>query len=180
MNELIYALCQKPVLGMTMFLATACAFPPLFEDVPLPLQQADAVVVKEFEAPVGKPYFLEIGFEFRSAASMVADEVVGSSHDDNCLRDYAEIPLSQRAALGKPIPVHVLIREKPTGKVVIDKVFNSLCLNSSSAAGFKKFRTVGRLHLEKGKYIAEIHNMVAQTGLDDVKTTVSLVAEHGK
>lgn len=180
MNELVYALCQKPVLGMMMFLATACVFPPLFEDEALPLQQSDAVLVKEFEAPVSKPYFLDIGFEFRSGASMVADGVVGSRYDENCSRDYAEIPQPQRAGLGNPIPIHVLIREKRTGKVFVEKVFNSFCLSSSTADGFKKFRTAGRLDLGKGKYIAEIHNMVSQGGLKDVKTTVSLVAGHGK
>ena len=54
MNPLTYSLCQKPVLGLTMFVSGLCAFPPLLPETPLPLQQAGARVVSEIEVPVAK------------------------------------------------------------------------------------------------------------------------------
>ena len=179
MNPLTYSLCQKPVLGLLMFASSLCVFPPLFQDEPLPLQRT-ASFVKEFEAPVSRPYFLEIGFDFPSLASIRDDQVAGSRYDDNCERDYAAIPQSQRTDLGRPIPLHVLVRDKQSGKVALDKVFNSLCITSTAASGLQKTRTVGRLDLVAGKYMIEVDNVTPQTGLDGVKTTVSLVAGHGK
>ena len=179
MNPLTYSLCQKPVLGLLMFASSLCVFPPLFQDEPLPLQRA-ASFVKEFEAPVSRPYFLEIGFDFPSFESIRDDQVAGWGHNDNCERDYAAIPQSQRTELGRPIPLHVLLRHKQSGKVALDKVFNSLCITSTAASGFQKTRTVGRLDLVAGKYTIEVDNVTPQTGLDGVKTTVSLVAGHGK
>lgn len=62
MGPIAYSLCHKPVLGLVMYLASACAFPPLVDQQALPLQQADARVVTQFEAPVGKTYFLQLNF----------------------------------------------------------------------------------------------------------------------
>jgi hypothetical protein len=69
MGPLTYSLCHKPVLGLAMFVAGACGFPPLFHEEPFPLQQASAGFVKEFEAPVSKPYSLLLVFGFPSANS---------------------------------------------------------------------------------------------------------------
>jgi hypothetical protein len=180
MNPLMYSLCHKPVIGLMMFASSLCVFPPLFEDQSLPLQQTGASLIKEFKVPVGKPYFLEIGFEFPSAASIRSDDVAGERYDANCERDYAEIPQAQRIGLGRPIPIHVLVREKLSGNVTMDKVFNSLCIIDTQANPFRKTRTVGRLDLLDGKYVIEVDNIAGQAGLDGVTTTVSLVAGHGK
>jgi len=180
MGPLTYSLCKKPVLGLIMYVTSACAFPPLFWAEPLPLQQASASFVKEFDAPVSKLYFLLLHFQFASTVSSQTDEVVGSLYNGNCNRDYADIPESQRAGLGRKIPIHVLIREQETGTIIIDRVFNSLCKTSAAASGLEKTRTVGQIYLATGKYVAEIHNLASQAGLDDVKTTVSLVSGNGK
>lgn len=79
MNPLTYSLCQKPVIGLMMFASGLCVFPPVFQDEPLPLQQSGASFIKEFKVPVSKPYFLEIGFEFPSAASIRSDDVAESA-----------------------------------------------------------------------------------------------------
>jgi len=179
-GPLIYSLCHKPVLGLMLYITTACAFPPLFHAEPLPLRQAGTTIVKEFEAPVGKPYSLLLVFQFPSPAAIRADEIAGSRYDGNCRRDYSDIPEPQRAGLGRPIPFHVLIREKKTGTVALDRVFNSLCLTSSSGNGHEKSRTVARFGLAAGTYVAEIRNMQSQPGLDDVTTTMSLVSGDAK
>jgi hypothetical protein len=182
MNPLTYSLCQKPVLGLAMFVTGMCAFPPLFPETPLPLHQAGARVVEQVEAPVGKAYFLDLVFTFSSAAAARDDEVVGSRFDDICLRNVADIPESRRYGLGRPIPIHVQVRDQKSGTVTIDKVFHSLCLNSSGpgTGGFTKHRTAGRLDLPAGRYIVEVRNMESQAGLEGVRTAVSLVAGQGK
>jgi len=180
MNSVTYSLCQKPVLGVMMFVASLCSFPPLFTEAPLPLQQADATVTREIHVPVTKPYFLSIAFEFPSAAAIRDDDVVGSRSDLNCLHDDEKISPAQRVGLGRLIPVHVLVRGKQGGAVVLDKTFNSLCLTATSASGYIKTRTAARIDLEEGDYTVEVRNVERQAGLDEVKTSVSLVAGHGK
>ncbi len=181
MDPLTYSLCQKPVLGLVMFVTSMCAFPPLFHGAALPLQQAGTHLAEEVEAPVGKAYFLELGFAFPSAASFDADEVVGSRYDEVCLRNEAEVPASQRNGLGRPIPIHVQVREQRSGAIIVDKTFHSLCVTSfGGPMAYTKTRTAGRLDLPAGRYRIEVRNLESQAGLDGVKTSVSLVAGHGK
>lgn len=177
MGPLTYALCKKPVLGLVLLVASACGFPPLFDAAPFPLQQAGARLVREFEAPVSKPYSLILNFHFPTAESSRADEVVGDRHDASCDRDYATISIAQRMGLGRPIPVHVLVREKETGAVAVDQVVNTLCITSQGGGpGFTKTRTAARFPLTAGKYVIELQGMEAQAGLDGVTTTASLVS----
>lgn len=182
MGPLTYALCKKPVLGLVMLAASACGFPPLFHDEPFQLQQAGAHLIKEFEAPVSKAYPLALRFHFPTAAASRADEVVGDRSDASCDRDHATISIAQRMGLGRPVPIHVLVREKETGTVTTDAVFNTLCLSSRGGGpGFVKTRTAAYLRLAAGKtYVIELRSMEDQAGLDGVRTTVSLFSGFGK
>lgn len=177
MGPLTYALCKKPVLGLMLFVASACGFPPLFDEAPFPLQEAGARLVQEFEAPVSKPYSLMLHFHFPTAASIRADEVVGDRHDAACERDYATLSIAQRMGLGRPIPVHVLVRDKKTGAVALDQIVDTLCLGAQGGhPRFSKTRTAVRFELAAGSYVIELRNMNQQAGLDGVRTTVSLVS----
>ena len=176
MDPLTYSLCHKPVIGLAMFVASACAFPPLFQDEAFALRQADAQMHKEFEAPIAKPYSLTLQFRFPTAAASLADEVVGSRHDAACTRPYATISLAQREGLGRPISIHVLVREKETGKVALDQVFETLCITSRGGRGFTKTRTVARFPLAAGSYTIALRSLENHSSLDDVETTVSLVS----
>jgi hypothetical protein len=178
MGPIAYSLCQKPVLGLVMFLASACAFPPLVDQQALPLQQADARVVTEFEAPVGKTYFLELTFHDGATYGVRSDDIAGSWPYQDCSHDYAAIPAARRATMGPPIPLHVLVREKRTGKVRIDQVFNVQCAVSW---GFEIVtRTAARVTLPAGTYVLEVRNLQSQPWVGKVRTTVSLGPGHMK
>ena len=180
MDPLTYSLCHKPVIGLMLFAASACGFAPLFQDLPLALRQAGAVMSTAFDAPVAKPYTLKLQFRFPTAAASLADEVVGSRHDAACARPYATISLAQREGLGRPIPIHVLVREKETGRVALDQVFDTLCITSRGGPGFTKTRTVARFPLAAGSYTIALRSLEKQSSLDDVETTVSLVSGERK
>lgn len=152
MNPLAYSLCQKSGLGLAMFVAGLCAFPPLFLHEPLSLQTADATLVKEFKAPVSKPYFLELDFDFPATAA---------------IRDY-----------GQPIPIHVLIRNRRGNTVVTDQTFVTPLY--SGVTNGPTQRTLARLELSEGEYVVEMRNLEAHHEFDGARTTVSLVAGHGK
>ena len=175
MGPIAYSLCHKPVVGLLMFVASACAFPPLFQDAPLALQQAGASVVREVDAPVGKTYSLALNFQFPSGGAGGARDVVGSTYNHNCERAYADIPPAQRQELGRPIPIQVRGREVRTGTVTLDQVFTTLCM-TSSGAGFVRTRTAASIQLAAGKHRIEVSNLERQDGLDGVKTTLSLVS----
>lgn len=182
MGPLTYSLCHKSAIGLALYVVSACAFPPLLRDSALPLQQANARLAAEFEAPVGKPYSLILNFDFPSAAAVRQDEVVGSTYEAACQSAYADIPEARRTSVGRPIPIHVLIREKETGTVSVDRVFDTLCMTSSgpNGAGYRKTRTAARIALPAGNYLAEITNMESQKGLDGVRTTIALVSGDAK
>jgi hypothetical protein len=153
MNPLTYSLCKKPVIGIVMFVTSLCAFPPPFYAEPLPLQRAGASLVKEFEAPVSKSYFLELGFTYPSSAAVRSDPTEG-------------------------IPIHVLVRAKTNGAILIDKVFEARGIIGGTV--LTTTMPVARIDLAAGRYVIEARNMKSQPGLDGVQTTLSLVAGHGK
>ncbi len=180
MDPLTSSLCHKPVIGLALFVANACGFPPLFQGEPFALRQAGASMSREFDAPVAKPYSLNLNFRFPTAAASLADDIVGSRHDAACDRPYESISLAQREGLGRPIPVHVLVREKASGRIALDQVVDTLCITSRGGPAFTKTRTAARFPLAKGSYILEVRSLENQPGLDDVETTVSLVSGERK
>jgi hypothetical protein len=172
MGPIAYSLCQKPVLGLAMYLASACAFPPLVDQQAFPLQQADARTVTQFEAPVGKTYFLELNFHDGAASGVGADDIAGSYPYQDCGHDYATIPAARRATMGPPIPLQVLVREKRTGTVRVDQVFNVQCAVSWGAQTVT--RTAARFALPAGAYVMEVRNLESQPWVGKLRTTVSL------
>jgi hypothetical protein len=181
MGPITYSLCQKPVIGLVMFATTLCAFPPLISDLPLSLAESGTVATKAFTVPVDKSYFFDVNFEFPSADAFLHDSTVGTRFDANCRLPYHDIPIQKRDGLGRPIAFHVLIRRRSDRAVVIDRTFESLCLYARGGPKWTvKTRTIGRVELTRGQYIAEIENLEAQPGLAGVKASVSLVAGHGK
>lgn len=158
MGPMTYALCQKPVIGIAMFVASLCAFPPLILNEPLSLATAGAAASKEFVVPVDKSYSFDLAFAFPSLEAIRRDDVVG-----------------------RPIPIHVWIKRKADGRVVVDKTFVSLLEFANSGADHPtKWRKIGRVDLARGEYRVEMTNLEAQAGLDGVTTSFSLVGGHGK
>lgn len=181
MGPVAYSLCQKPVIGVVMWLSSLCAIPPLFLNEPISLTSAGGSISKSFDVPVEKRYALVINFEFQSVEQRLNDEIVGNRFDENCSRDvsYENIHPEKRIGLGRPIPVKVLVRNTSKHTVEFERTFNSLCATSHDGAR-SKTRTIGWIDLPRGQYIAELTNLSAQSGLEHVKTSVSLHAGHGK
>ena len=183
MGPIAYVLCQKPVIGLAMFVSSLCVFPPLALDVPVSLTTVGARTSISISVPVDKSYFAELDFEFPNADAMRADEIVGSRYD----KKYCEaegpsidIPAAQLTGLGRPIPLLVSIRRKSNNAVVLERTFVSLCLVSTSGHRLKKSRMLGAIALTRGNYTVEIMNLEAQAGLGDVKTSFSLISGSGK
>ncbi|HYD61685.1 MAG TPA: DUF5625 family protein [Noviherbaspirillum sp.] len=181
MGPTTYLLCQKPVIGLVMWAATLCAFPPLFSDAPIELAVAGATVTRSFTVPVEKGYPLALNFRFPSVEARLGDQIVGDRHDEKCngKARYEEIPEIQRSGLGRPIPLKVVVRKTADRSVVVEQTFESLCITSHNGTNAKT-RTIGWLTLPIGDYIAEITNLQAQPGFSGVVTTVSLYGGQGK
>ncbi|NML18259.1 DUF5625 family protein [Azohydromonas caseinilytica] len=175
MGPTTYALCQKPVIGIVMWITALCGFPPLFADEPIALSREGSTITREFEAPVDLKYPLNIDFEFESTQARLDDSIVGYRFDANCWgnKRYDDIPERQREGLGRPMPFRVMIRHAADRAVVLDRVFDSLCITSHRDN--LKTRTIGWLELRRGQYTAEVTNLEAQAGLEHVVTRVSLV-----
>lgn len=180
MGPTTYTLCQKPVIGVIMWITTLCSFPPLFKDAPIDLDKAGASISTTFTVPVRKSYPLEINFEFPTVEARLNDNIVGSRYDENCQggTQYIDIPVSKRVGLGRPIPFRVVIRKESNKAVIVDRIFESLCV--ASHVGNKKSRTIGWLDLTEGSYLGEVISLESQSKLEGVKTTISLIAGYGK
>lgn len=178
MNPLLHALCQKAVIGPILFVSTACAFPPLFSNAPIALDRENSRVTREFVAPVDSAYSFYFTFKFRSGESYRRDAFAGSFDGRYCGRGATAIPDDVKPALGRPVRVQVLIREQPGGRVVADRLFDTLCTTSHDPSSFTRNRDIGVVHLDAGRYVAEIRNVDAHAGLD-AEATVALGRRRG-
>lgn len=180
MGPTTYSLCQKPVIGLVMWVTSLCAFPPLFSDVPIELTVTNATATSTFTAPVDKIYPLDITFEFLSVEARLNDQVVGDRYSETCIENvrYDEIPEVKRKGLGRPIPFKVVVLKAADRSIVVNQTFESKCISSHN--GTKKTRTIGWLALPIGDYVAEVTNLQAQSDLTSVTTTISLDGGSGK
>jgi hypothetical protein len=180
MGPTTYTLCQKPVIGVIMFIAFLCSFPPLINNQPVSLETAGMVLSTPFTVRVDKSYGFELEFVFPSVEARLRDEIVGSRYDVYCKGDvrYEDIPKTETNGLGRPMPFQVVVRRKSDRVVVLDRSFQSLC--TFAHVDSKKYRYIGWVPLPAGEYIAEIFNLAPQSGLEGVKTNISLVSGHGK
>ncbi|QBE62413.1 DUF5625 family protein [Pseudoduganella lutea] len=180
MGPIAYSLCAKPVIGPLMFITAQCAFPPLFQGVPLRLDQAGAVASASFAAPVDTTYRLLIRFTFPNRQSMNGDRIVGSRHDRYCDgRPYGQVPAFARDGLGQPIPLHIVIRRASDAATVIERTVESLCINAHGA-DLTKTRGIASVTLPRGKYSASITNVTQQPGLAGVHAEVMLAGPRMK
>lgn len=182
MGPTTYALCQKPVIGLLMYVSSLCAFPPLVKHAPLPLASAQSSASAAFTVQVEKTYTIVLAFAFPDAAALRRDEIVGSRYDSHCGPDvkYDQIPLAQRAGLGRPIPLHVVVRRASDRAVVMDQEMTSLCKVSTQFEPPIASRQIGQIALGRGDYVIDVTNLQAQDGLEGVKTSFSVIAGFGK
>lgn len=98
MNPFTYALCQKPVLSVAMWVTGLCAFPPLFSNLPIDLTHTGALAITEFKVNVPKSYHLSLTVEFESVQKRVDDLVVGNAFNQYCVGTikYNNIPVEKR------------------------------------------------------------------------------------
>jgi hypothetical protein len=180
MGPIAYSLCQKKIIGFAMFAATLCIFPPLIEGIPISLATAGSVATSTFHVPVDKSYEFDLAFDFQSGKTYSEDQIAGTNYSKYCQGavDYQEIPLESRIGLGRTIPIRVVVRNNLDRTVVFDQTFTTLCVFGTRA--FIKMRKIGQVQLNRGDYIAEVKNIEAQTGLEGIRTYVSLVSGHGK
>jgi hypothetical protein len=181
MGPIAYALCQKPVIGLAMFVTSLCAFPPLLHHVPISLEAQGETASVAFTVPVEKEYEFDLEFDFPSREAISEDQVVGKSYDQYCQNvPLDEVEWTPGNVRGRPIPVQVLVRNKRDGQLIVNQTFNTLCMYASGGKNFDKWRKIGRVRLAVGEYTFEIKNVKAQAGLAEVHTYISLVGGHGK
>jgi Domain of unknown function (DUF5625) len=183
MGPIAYSLCQKPILGVAMWLASACAIPPLFAEVPINLVVPETKVTVTFNAPAELKYFLGLSFEFESDEDRFCGTIVSGSVE-NCYgnTDSNEKPLSEvrkHPLGGLPIPFKVVIHRASDKSIVTEKkfIFSGEWAHDGK---IKEDKVIGELALKSGAYTAEITNLAARSGFENVKTKLFLRAGGGK
>ena len=180
MGPLAYSLCQKPVIGLGMFVSGLCAFPPLIPDTPLPLAVAAPPVAVAFTVQVDKSYEFNLKFTPQGPQDLQRIGVVAGTHYEGAYCEggvnYQDIPLARREGLGLPIPIRVLIRHQPDGAVVADQTFVSLCRFAHGGADKAVLRKIGAVKLAPGDYRAEVSGAAPQPELAGIATSFVLVS----
>lgn len=180
MGPVTYALCQKPVIGLLMYMSTLCAFPPLILEEPLSLVRVGSSVSKAFVVPVDKTYWFDLALEFPSMEALQRNPMPKPGYGCAAGTAAEETPMESGKAVGA-IPIHVSIRRQSDGRLIMDQTFMSRCQFAMSGGEHPTlWQEIGRVELTPGKYVAEVSNVEAQPGLDGVKTSFSLVGGHGK
>ena len=181
MGPITYSLCQKPVIGLAMWITSLCVFPPLINDEPFPINKENTSITIPFEVPVDKKYSLEMNFKFPSNEAYNLDKIVGTRYNQYCYNQtkYEDIPEFERAGLGQPIIFKIVVREEENDSIIFDKTIESLC-TTSNGKDYRKTRTITRIPLIRGNYIINIISINKQNNLDNVKTSVSLKAGRSK
>jgi hypothetical protein len=166
-----------------MFLASLCAFPPLILNEPLSLTSAGSVASKKFVVPVDKAYVFDLAFEFSSKKAFNQRHVLDSEYGIGCQDDSTveEMNAERRGDANGAIPIHISIRRQSDGRLLVDRTFISRCKFAVSGSEHPTvWQKIGQVELKRGTYYAEVTNLEPQAGLDDVKTSFSLVGGHGK
>ena len=176
MGPIAYSLCQKPVIGLAVWITGLCAFWPPIPDTEISIQDTGLALNKEFSAPVTKSYMLTLRFVFPSTKVRLKDELVGDGHtSDFCTSsiEYDAIPQRERSGLGLPIPFKVIVRTHPAGTPVVEQTFHSLCTMGHNLRD-GKYRDVGRFDLKEGAYRIEVYNLQPQPAFRDIKVQMSV------
>lgn len=182
MGPIAYALCQKPVVGLVMFVSSLCVFPPLVFEKAVPLAVAGSTVATAISVPVDKSYFLELNFQFSNADAARRDVILGSRYDKHCEQGEQDqhLAMADIPGSGRAIPLRVTVRRKSDNAVVAGRTFVSRCFSSNSELRATKSRLLGAIPLNRGEYMLEVTNLEAQAGLEEVTASFSLVAGYGK
>lgn len=159
-----------------MWITGLCSFPPLIGNTAFPLNKEGSTVSAHFTVPVDKNYQFVLEFEFSSTQARLQDKIVGNNYQTEC--DKNPEALTNKPDFGHPIPIRVVIRKAQDRSVVTDETITSLCMLGHG--DYKKTRGIAWVTLTRGNYIAEVTNLIAQDGLENVKIFLALVPGEGK
>ncbi len=175
MGPITYSLCQKPVIGLMMWATTLCTFPPLIDDEPFFIKEKKPSISIPFEVPVEKNYSLKMNFIFPTTEARLQDEFVGTRYNQYCQDNikYNRIPELDRKGLGQPMTFKIVIQKKD-GSIVFEETVESLCVTSHRRN--IKTRTITRIPLLEGEYLAKITSLDNQNNFKDVNTSIRLDA----
>lgn len=179
MNPTLYALCHQPVIGAALWLATLCAIEPPVQETPIAVATAGTVLATRFSAPVDSGYFLSATFRFASTEERMRDTLVGASADLPCYgpgqRRLDELPASERARVGKPLRLKVMVRHLTSATVVYSQDLASICRAGHDGAATKS-QVQALIPLRQGEHAIEVQNLEPRPDLAALRPSLVLHA----
>jgi hypothetical protein len=184
MNQTIYNLCQKPILGSAMWILGLCSFPPLIASTPVSFNEEKVILVSDFEVKVPLKYFIYLKFGYEPGQLSEARAIIGEYNKEFCLFEKEasepdpQIPENIVKSIGRPTRIEIAIRSLATEKEILKKVFLSYC--STSQGENSLTRIIANFPLEKGKYNIQIKNLEARSEFAKLSTSIFMAVGSGK
>lgn len=155
MTETTLAICQKPVLGIAMWLVSLCATNQALHDAYLDLGQKKATLHQEIKAPMNERYTLSILLENKAKDSLIADaqknwtEIICPSKSSNGIAGTTVSEGEKKSIFSLTIEINTL-----QGQLVSNTKFSPDCPRPKSEDG--RILNLGPVDIKKGKYIVSI------------------------
>ena len=184
MGPITYSVCHKSIVGLLLTLTPLCDFPPLVSQKPVSLQAPQIILSETFYVPVDDlGYFLFIKHRFGSTEERLADRLVGAEYGVPCYsrdaKSYDQYPEDQRKRLGKPILLHATIRKVPSGELMLDKDFRSICPAGHDLKATKS-QIIGLIWLNRGEYSMTVINKEARPDFANIHSSLLLSGGNAK
>lgn len=167
-----YTLCEQPAVGLVFWALSMCTRVPLAGPAPLALTIPDAQITLPFTVPVARKYPLDVQFIFPKEARAALQAIVGRTYGSDCLQPLETVPAERRAALGRPIPFRVIVRDAATGLALRADTVVSKCITAHGPTTMT--RQITMLDLKPGNYLLTVINQEAQPGLEQARTVILL------
>lgn len=139
------------------------------------MEYAGSTAQTEFEAPVTKPYYLELVFAYTEGKFQEARALVGKRQVPSCSIRYAsrEAVSNDSAFSGVATPIEVTIQSAARHAVVEHFFLSGSCGASWYAKG-EIGRTLAVINLQEGKYSLIVKNLSGHEIPKSVTTAISL------
>ena len=177
MNEIIFSLCHKPVIGPIMLISSLCIFEPPIDQASVLLKDKGVILNKTFDAPVSKKYFVELNVKHTPEQADTVRALIGYRYINPDIK-LDEIPPEIRPKLGVQTPLEITIYRESDNAVISNT--QAVGLGRIAHTRTEVMRKLKSVELTKGRYRLVVSNHSDLSAFSNFSTSISITSGHAK